>query len=773
MVSGTVHAQKYTISGFLSDSTSGESLIGASVYDIKTLQGTTTNLYGFYSLSLNKGDTVKLGLSYLGYTKIKKTFILKGNLALSFKLKPMTELKEVVVTADKVESIEKRSQMSAMELTSAEIKSLPRFMGEVDVLKAIQLLPGVQSGVEGGTGVYVRGGSPDQNLMLLDGVPIYNASHLFGFFSVFNADAINNVTLLKGGFPARYGGRLSSVIDINMKEGNQNKYRGKIGIGLIASNMMFEGPIQKGKSSFIITARRTYIDILLQPLIRSASDGKGTAGYYFYDVNAKLNYRLGNKDRLFLSFYSGKDKFYATGKDNTSSHESSNEFGLGWGNITSVLRWNHQFAPKLFLNTTVNFSQFQFVTGIKYDDKNLQTNEQSNAEAQYLSGIRDWSLKTDFDYLPSPDHFVKFGTNAIAHRFKPGAFAVKSSGNNSSLDTILGPPNIDAIEMAVYAEDDYKVNDKMKVNIGLHASGFQTEGKFYSSLQPRLSGRYLLGKNWSAKASYSKMSQYIHLLTNTGIGLPTDLWVPSTKNILPEKSWQVAAGAAKTLPWKELELTIEGYYKEMKGVIEYKDGESYLNSSSDWQSKVEAGTGWAYGAEFMVQKKTGKTTGWIAYTLSWSNRQFPNINNGNTFPFHYDQRHNVSFVMNRQLTPHIDFSVTWVYGSGAAVTLPTDQYQGIDASPNNGQFSNSNAIDAIPSRNNYRMGAYHRMDISMNFTKQKKHGLRTWNISVYNVYNRKNPFFLSFNTNNQGEKVLTQYSLFPILPSFSYIYEFN
>lgn len=769
-----ISAQKHTISGFVYDESSGEALIGASVYDINTYQGTATNNYGFFSLTL-PADSVHLKVSYIGYSSFEQSLFLTGDLVMKVNLTSSFNLDEIEIKADKIDRIEERTQMSTITLPVEQIKKLPAFMGEVDVLKTIQLLPGVQSGTEGSSGLYVRGGSPDQNLILLDGVPVYNVSHLFGFFSVFNADAINNVKLIKGGFPARYGGRLSSVLEINMKEGNAKEFHGEGSIGLIASKLTLEGPIIKDKASFILSGRRTYIDILAQPIIRSESDGDVTAGYFFYDLNGKVNYRISDKDRLYLSAYMGNDKFYFSEKYNYNSGNTiySERYAgrLQWGNITSVLRWNHQYNSKLFSNATINYSRYNFDTGIDEEitEKTGSQEEHESFHLKYFSGIEDWSAKLDFDYLPGPNHFIKFGAGATYHTFKPGAIQFELDITGSpSIDTTLGDDFTRATEFALYIEDDLKVSQRLKANIGIHGSGFLVDNRLFTSVQPRFSARYMLAENFSAKLSFATMAQYIHLLTNSGIGLPTDLWVPATKEVKPEHSQQIAGGFAHTFG-TGFEISLEGYYKNMQNIIEYKDGANFLDNRSDWQKQVESGRGWSYGAELFLQKKEGSTTGWVGYTLSWTKRQFENLNFGNVFPFKYDRRHDISVALVHDLGSGITLSGTWVYGTGNAISMPLARYP---AESDNiwGWFEE---VYYYKERNGYRMRAYHRLDLGISFRKEKKWGERTWNISAYNAYNRKNPFFIYLGWDERtNTEAFKQVSLFPILPSISYSFKF-
>lgn len=757
-----LNAQKFTISGYVSDRKTQEKIIGAIVYDVNTKKATTSNAYGFYSLTL-PSDSIKLYVSYIGFAPQRKTFFLKENLSLNIDLVPDNELKTVEVIASESEGIEEKTQMSTINIPIEQMRKIPALMGEVDILKVLQLLPGVKSGGEGATGLYVRGGGPDQNLILLDGAPIYNASHLFGFFSTFNADAVKNVELIKGGFPARYGGRLSSVIDITMKEGNMRKYNVEGSLGLISSKIMVEGPIFKNKTSFIITARRTYIDKILGPLITAASSGSGSGGYYFYDLNLKVNHKISDKDRVFLSLYKGLDKAYFA-----SGGSFTGDIGIGgylrWGNTLGAARWNHVFNSRLFCNTNVTYTEYKFGVGQEIKDFKNDTRTASD----YFSGINDWATKINFDFMPNPNHYIKFGTNYIYHTFKTGAQQYKTQGFNRDVDSISGNPSIFANEVSLYFEDDWKVTSKLKMNVGLHAAGFFVQNNFYRSLQPRFSARYLLPNNWSIKASYASMMQFIHLLSNSNVGLPTDLWVPATKLIKPQRSYQGAAGFAKGIKNNMFELSIEGYYKEMHDIIDYLDGANFIGQSTSWEKKVAQGKGWSYGAEFLIQKKKGKYTGWIGYTLSWTNRQFKEINNGDVYPYKYDRRHDISFVNIYKISNKVDMALTWVYGTGNAFSLPVQTYT---AAGNFNGFSNE--IQFYGSKNNYRMAAYHRLDVSINKHKKKKWGRVTWSVGAYNVYGRQNPYFLYFSKNQYGRTQLTQVSLFPFIPSVSYNFKFD
>ena len=771
--SSNLIAQKNTISGYIEDAKTGERMVGVNVVAKEVSLGTTSNTYGFYSMTLPVSSYI-LEFSFIGYETFSISVDLSEDAHYNVSLKTQSlELQEIVLTGE--ESIVKRTQSSVIDVPVQQIKSMPSLLGEVDVLKAIQLLPGVQSGSEGSSGFYVRGGGPDQNLILLDGVPVYNASHLFGFFSVFNADAIKNVRLTKGGFPARFGGRLSSVLEIDMKEGNTKTFEGEGSIGLIASKLTMQGPIVKDKASWIISARRTYIDALAQPFIMASSDG-GRGGYYFYDLNAKVNYKISDNDRLYWSVYTGDDRFYAAFSDTYVGSSDDYRFRLGWGNLTSSLRWNHLFNEKLFSNTTVTFSEYLF--DIKMEEDYTYDTYNDEFEFRYFQGIRDWGLKMDFDYLPNPNHYVKFGMSDTYHTFLPGQMDLRAvqTEYDESIDTsFVFSERLYSHDAYVYLEDDIKFNDRFKANIGLHASLFKVGDKNYTSLQPRFSARYLIDENWSAKISYAEMQQNIHLLTNSNAGLPTDIWVPSTNQVKPQESSQIAAALTRTLDDGVYEISLEAYYKTMDNLITYKEGSSFM-SFNDWQQTIETeGEGTSYGMELFLQKKKGKSSGWIGYTLSWTNRRFDQINFGDWYSYKYDRRHDISVVLSHEFSEEFDVGVTWVYGTGNAITFPQATYWSHeDASEYN------NEIEYYGERNGTRMDAYHRLDLGANFHKEKKNGIRTWSVGVYNAYNRRNPYFVYLGTQRENfgldsgsnQNVARQVSLFPFLPSVTYNFKF-
>ncbi len=781
-----VAQETFTVSGYITDKQTGETLISANVYESSNAAGSVTNLYGFYSMTLPT-DSIYLSFSYIGYQSQIIGIYLDKDINLDIQLDESISLQEVEITASRaVEEIQERSQMSVIEIPIGQIKRMPALLGEVDVLKTLQLLPGVQSGGEGQSGLYVRGGSPDQNLILLDGVPVYNVSHLFGFFSVFNADAIKDVKLTKGGYPARYGGRLSSVLEINMKEGNNQEIHGAGSIGLISSKLSLEGPIIKDKMSFIVSGRRTYIDLLAKPLIRrgfSASEGQsGDAGYFFYDLNAKINYKISDKDRLYLSAYTGDDQFFVGIENEDDDFADSVTSELGWGNITSALRWNHKWSNRMFSNVSATYTRYNFRTLIGTDirefDGNGSLDSRNAFSAGYDSGINDLALRVDFDFIPNPNHYVKFGGLGMRHSFTPGEFmldadVVSNSETVFELDTVFGQENVKALEYNFFVEDDHKITPTLKANYGLHFSGFNVDGTNYTSLQPRISLRQLLPGDIAVKASFATMRQYVQFLTNENIGLPWDQWLPTTDRVKPQDSWQVALGFAKTVG-KDYELSIEGYYKEMKNLIAYEEGAS-LFSVNPWEDQVTQGEGKSYGAEVFMQKKYGRFTGWLGYTLSWSWRRFDDKNFGEWYPFKFDRRNDISLVGVYELNDRITFAATWVYGTGNAVTFANSQLPVIlppDSFERDVQYFNG--------RNSNRLPSYHRLDINVDFTKVKKRHTRIWSIGAYNAYSRKNPFFVNFETEFERQQdgsvepktVLRQYSLFPIIPSVSYRFEF-
>lgn len=787
-------SRQFTVSGYVTDGISSETLIGVNIIENRQQQGTTTNPYGFYSITLPEGET-DLRFSYLGYGASKQTLNLQRDTILNITMKDDNQLQEVVVISQRSEAGSLATQMGANEIPITQIKSTPSILGEADVMKTIQLMPGVQAGVDGSAGLYVRGGSPDQNLILLDGVPIYNVDHLFGFFSVFTPEAVKKVTFFKSSFPARFGGRLSSIIDVRTNDGDMQKYHGTLSIGLLTSKINLEGPIVKGKTSFNISARRSYLDLLAKPFM--PDDEKYS--YFFYDVNAKINHKFSDKSRLFLSAYNGKDHFSTRFDVGTDLEDGTK---MNWGNTLVSARWNYIFNNQLFSNTTVAYNNYQLgINGYTTNRSSSASQELINKySADYRSGIRDWSYKIDFDYNPTPAHHIKFGTEYMYHTFHPEVMTSRISeqdNNETRRDTTyhsINNSNIYAHELSAYAEDNFKLSSRFRLNLGLHFSLFQVQKKSYFSVQPRISARYELSKNVALKASYTKMSQYVHLLSSMPISMPTDLWVPVTKKIKPMQSHQYSLGGYYT-GIKGWEFSVESYYKDMRNVLEYKDGVSFFGSSAGWEDKVEMGKGRSMGIEFMAQKMTGNTTGWLSYTLAKSDRQFSKggINNGERFPYKYDRRHNINLTINHRFSDRIDIGASWVFYTGGTSTIPEEKTAIIRPgdSTNNGLgggylggyrdyfepgYTNGSPTigetNYIEHRNNYRLPASHRLNIGINFNKKTKHGLRTWNISLYNVYNAMNPAWVYRNYNYEGKSIIKKYTILPLIPSFTYTYKF-
>lgn len=795
-------AQRYTVSGYITDKTSGETLISATIFDANSLKGATTNTFGYYSLTLPAGN-VSLEHSYLGYRTSKQDFNLQRDTVFNIHLDQDNLLEEVTVIGNRKESWVKGTQMSAVEVPIELIKNIPTLLGENDLIKALQLLPGVQSGTEGSAGLYVRGGGPDENLLLLDGVPLYNVNHMMGFFSVFNSDAIKNVTLYKGAFPARFGGRLSSVVDVQMKDGDNKKMRGTASIGLIASKVQLEGPIINEKTTFNVSLRRTYLDVLAQPIIKLAqSDNNGGisgAGYYFYDMNAKFTHTLSNKDKLYLSTYLGNDAIYMKSKKGYASggNFETNEhtkINWDWGNAIAALRWNRLLNNKLFMNTTASFTRYRSAMSNSYGSNSWYYSEQeqihTNEESQltYNSGIQDWTVKNDFDFTPNAYHDIKFGTSYTYHTFTPDVTSMKiidSEQTEQNIDTVSGSPKVYAHETSAYLEDNISLGKMLKLNLGLHFSSFHVENSNYFSLQPRAGLRVLINDNLSLKAGYASMRQYIHMLSNNNLSMPTDLWVPATSKIKPMKSHQYALGAFYTL--KDIaNFSVEGYYKTMDNLLEYKDGASFMGASTNWEDKVSLGRGVAYGVELLAQRSFGKTTGWVGYTWSKSDRIFDQpgnvINKGEWFPAKYDRRHDFNITATHKFSEKIDFSASWVFSTGNTATFAFHEYTAADSPTYKHGFLYPGSYTYLESRNNFRYSNYHRLDLGVNFHKKTKRGnLRTWNVSIYNAYSQLNPFHIYVwdehtvnpDTGEQKTKnVLRQATLFPIIPSVTYTIKF-
>ena len=766
LVADTTLTKKYTISGYITDKKNGERLIGASVIIPGIDIGTTSNTYGFFSITMQQG-ALDMQVSYAGYDPWLSHFTLNSDVSLNIEMNVRDLVYEPVIVQATGKQHSQVQPTGKMNVSSGFIKSVPALLGETDVLKTIQLLPGIQGGYEGTSGLNVRGGSADQNLVLLDGVPVYNSAHAFGLFSIFNADAVNNVDILKDGVPSSYGGRLSSVIDVHLKEGDKNQLHGEGGVGLIFSKLTLEGPLKKGRSSFLVAGRRTYVDAFLRP-IQAISKEETRTTPFFTDVNVKANFEAGKKDHLYVSCYMGQDKLLvkedvtSPGRQGGEKNYKSSE-GFSWGNITGMVRWNRVVGKKMFSNVTATYSRYKFKTINLYKEKITDPEFYYQENTIYYSSIRDWSLRTDLDYLPSPNHFIKIGGSVTFHKYQPGNSYFYQEANVVLNDTHVNYAASSSGEYDVYAEDDIRILPGMKINTGIRLSLFNAQSKLFTALQPRFSWLYLLNKRWTLSASYHEMNQFIHLLSNNNLGLPTDLWLPVTSRIPPQTARQVGVGVAYQVN-QAVSLSMETYYKTMKNVIDYTDQSIFFNAYDNWEDKVTTGTGRSYGIEWSLQKTKGKLHGIASYTISKSTRQFDEINNGKAFPFLFDRRHEIKLAAIWKKTPRFEAGANWIFTSGRPITLPYDSYY----DPFTGR-----QLDVYNGRNNVRLPAYHRLDVSVKFIKPKKHYTRTWVISIYNVYNRFNTFYLDEirrkDDNSIGVKAT---SVFPVIPSVSYQFKF-
>jgi hypothetical protein len=746
-------AQNITLSGYIKDNDTKESLIGANVYSVDTKKGTSTNEYGFYSLTLPKKDTLNLVISYIGYVMQVKKIAVNGNLRLDLFLEVNSaQLKEVVISAEHNDNNVNKPQVGVINVPIKAVTSMPVLAGERDILKTIQFLPGVQQGQEGTTGFYVRGGNTDQNLVQLDEATIYNPNHLFGLFSTFNVNAIKSISLTKGGFPAKYGGRLSSVLDITMKDGNKENYQVEGGIGLLSSNLTVEGPLEKGKSSFIVSGRRSYIDLLMKPFLPTGING---TTYYLYDFNVKLNYELGKNDHLFVSYFTGKDHAVYTGANSLN-------FNIDFGNTTATVRWNHLYGSRLFSNTSLIFNDYHL---------GLATS-QGNYYSLLFTGIKDVSAKTDFTFIPGPNHEVKAGLSYTYHTLFPGAVSAKIPKKGNRLDL-----NKDSIprrysnEIAFYISDELKMTEKLSVNYGLRVPVFFTGKKTYAFTEPRFIFKLSLNPVTSIKASYTQMNQFVHLVPNSTASLPTDIWLTSNAKIKPQNSTQYAIGLFKNFKNNEIETSVEVYYKTMNNQVLFKEG-AQIDLNTNLDDVLAFGKGRSYGIEFFVKKNFGRLTGWASYTLSKTTQIFPALNYGKEFPFTYDRRHNLSIAANYELSKTWTFSADFTFYTGIAFTLPAGRaFVADDGSLYDGIYYD------YTSRNNSRLRPYNRLDIGFSNMKQVrifgKSYQREWAFGVYNVYSRQNPYFVYLTTDPiTKQPQAKQVSLLPVIPSISFNFKF-
>ncbi len=816
--------KEVTVSGFIYDRESHESLIAANLYDRISGRGAVTNNFGFYSLSIPPGE-IELRPSYVGYANENYLLTVTRDTVIHFFLPQSSLLKEVVVEGNQ-EDILHHTETGKISLHSATLKSIPALLGESDVIKALQQMPGVAVGTDGLAGLYVRGGNADENLYLVDGNPLYHVHHLLGLFSTFNPEAVKIMNFYKGSFPARYGGRLSSVVEMRMNDGDMKKFSGAASIGILSSRLNLQGPIIKDKTSFSVSLRRTYPDLIARPVLqynnrRSEKRNpdkyfKTDIGYYFYDFNAKINHKFSDRSRIYLSLFDGKDKLFFDensvtrfrNEHPTHSYDPDNPEGriqydykskserisntdIGWGNRMASLNWAYAINSKLFSNTTLVYSRYR--SDISYSQENKETftskgyddpKEKNEEDSQlfnsiYRSGITDIGYRLDFDYTRDNSHLVRFGTALLQHNFLPEEsriFQLDKEKESKKSDTITyADERIRVMELSLYAEDEMDLGRQVKANVGIHFSGFFVQGKSYLSLQPRLSARYLLSKNFSLKASYVRMSQYVHLLQSSYINTPNDLWVPITRNVKPLSAHQFSAGIYGR--HHGFDLSAEVYYKRSTNQVEYKDGSSVLFSNTNWENRIAQGIGTAYGIELMARKSVGNTSGWIGYTLSWANRQFPNgeINQGKVYPAKYDNRHKINAVLTHQFNKKFDMNISWIYATGNWTTLPVEDY--IDMEGIKREY--------VHQRNNYKMPNYQRLDLSFNYYRHKKNGRQgIWNFSVYNAYAHHNSFLISLMEGktrvpegtgtfpNTRYPTYQSYCFLPIIPSFSYTYKF-
>lgn len=746
----------YAISGYVRDASSGEELIGSTIYVEEIQDGTATNEYGFYSLTLAEG-TYKIRFSYIGYQTQYVSVKLNKDMQYNLDLLSGEELEEVVIKGDADDANIRSTDMGIVKLDIKEIGSIPVLFGEQDILKTLQLMPGISTGGEGRGGYYVRGGNTDQNLILLDEAPVYNASHLLGFFSVFNSDALKEMTMYKAGIPSRYGGRLSSVLDVRMNNGNMKRFSFSGGLGIISSRLTIEGPIVKDKGSFIVSGRRTYADLiygLMDPEFKGST-------LYFYDLNAKANYKIGKKDRIFISGYFGRDKFGVS------------TFGFDWGNSTATVRWSHVFNDKLFLNTSLIYSNYDYKLNV----------ESGTIQFQLKSGIEDLNLKQDYAFYINSHNTMRFGFNIIDHTFKPGE---RTSNNNPGFDLILNEQN--AFENAIYISNEQKIGTRLMLEYGIRGSMFHVMGpgtvydfdsdgnimgeteyedweviKTYWEPEPRISMSFVINEKSSVKGSFHRMAQYIHLLSSSTSDNPTDVWVPSSNLVKPGIANQYSIGYYRNFADNAIETSVEVYYKDMYNQVDYRDGADVLFNELV-EAELVFGKGRSYGIEFFVKKRLGKFTGWIGYTLSKTEKQFDYINDGEWFSARQDRTNDVSVVGTYQINKKISVSATWVYYTGDAVTMPSGTY-----------IVDGQLVPLYTERNGYRMPDYHRLDIGLTLKgKETKKFKSSWNFSLYNAYARENAYSITFQVSEDNSPQLesVQTALFSIIPSVTWNFKF-
>lgn len=770
-ISGLAYCQdNYKISGTLTDVVSGEPLIAATIFVKEdNTKGAFSDENGNYEFSIPPGEYTLI-INYFSYKTDTIKVKVQGDLKVDVPMEPEAQqMEEIVLKGTKpVENVES-TEMGKLEIKADEAEKIPAIFGETDLMKTLQLLPGVQAAGEGNSGIYVRGGGPDQNLVLMDEAPVYNTGHLFGFFSVFNNDAISDVTMYKGNMPASYGGRISSVIDFSMKEGDFQKFHADGGIGLISSRLTLSGPIVKDKLAVMVSGRRTYIDMITKPFVER--EGIRGVPYYFYDLNGKVNWKIGEKDELFYSGYYGRDNLrlvFLDGRINAM---------IDWGNETSTLKWKHVFSEKVVQHVALIYNKFGFISEASFDEY----------DSGVTSGIKDFSAKADYDYFPSVRHKIKVGGIYTRHTYTPR----RTTATADTIDFGEGSVNskIRVNDMAIYALDEFSLTEKLKINIGLRYNLFNQVGPYnyikeengerdttsfssgetvqnWDGLEPRFSARYLINEKSSLKTAFNINNQYIHLVSLTGNTMPFDIWLPSNKKIKPQRGWQYSLGYYRNLKENNYEFSVEGYYKEMANQLEYR--QDYVPAvSGEVEDDLVSGDGWSYGLEFFLKKKYGDFQGWIGYTISRTQRKFPDINEGRIFPARYDRIHDLSIVATYDYGERWSFGATFVYATGQAVTLPERRY-----------FIEGDVFFQYGDRNSYRMQPYNRLDLSVTYkSKETKKFKSNWTLAIYNAYNRKNPYLYFIDVEGNpadGELELSakKLYLFPILPSITWNFSF-
>lgn len=755
------YSQDFILNGIVKDFESNESLIYATIYSVKDNHGVVSNKSGYFNIQLNQGKQV-IEISHVGYKKQKIEINITKDTIIDIYLFSNSELNEIIVTSQKKHP-NTQYDIGSIILNPDFVKKTNALLGESDILKSLQTLPGIAQGSEGSTGLYVRGSDPGQNLIMLDDMPIFNSNHLFGLFSVFNTSALKSIQIYKGGFPARYGGRASAIIDVTMKDGSTNKYGGEFEIGLISSKLFFEGPIKKDKSSFIIALRRNYFDLILLPIVKLTSDNVAneTAGYHFYDMNIKLNTTLKKKGKLCISLFSAKDKAVTKLKLNEGVSKYNDEFILKWNSLTSALKYKKAITSKLFFNAILNYSNYKFYTTINSQRESDIESFNELYVFENMNSLNSIEFKSDTEY--SLNSKIKFyaGLSASNYSCLPGKLHLKKEKYSvNSIDTVFTNNINNLQQIDFYIESQIKIFSKLHLNTGIRNSNAYTNSTYYSNLEPRFILSYDIFKSISLKTSYSKNCQYLHLVNNSILGMPSELWLPASESIKPIFSDIYSIGLFFDI--SGFSFSFDSYYKKVSNIIELKDGADIFSVSNNWSDQLEQGLGLMYGIDFYLQKKFKRFTGNLSYTLAFSNRNFNTINNGKLFHYTYDRRHNVNINILYKISNSILFSANWIYQSGYWFTLSEQYYTNLD---------NNQSLLYLNGRNNLQSPDYHRLDIGLVHTKEKTKGIREFKFSVYNVYNKQNPYHISLNYKDDSYEI-KQLTMFPVIPSISYVYKF-